>query len=130
MKLLIDSQVFIWLINEDKKLNPKILELLQDSTNQLLISYFSFFEMAIKASIGKLNYDPKVLDLLNDMDIELVMPDTSLLKKYEIFNTQNKDPFDNALIATAIVGKYILVTSDHKILDTSFKGLKLLNANT
>ena len=128
MKLLIDTQVFIWLTNSDNQLGSNTLQALQDTTNQVYISYFSFFEMAIKASIGKLHYDSSILDDLPKMGVELVMPDEFLLRNYSIYNADNKDPFDNVLITVARNEGYTLVTSDPKILTVRTQNLSLLDA--
>ena len=128
MKLLLDTQVFIWLINNDGRLGKVTLEILRDPTNQLNISYFSVYEMIIKASIGKLEYDNSVIDDLPKMGIELLLPDAESLDNYSIYNPENKDPFDNALITVARKERCLLVTSDPKILSVSVQGLGLINA--
>ena len=130
MKLLIDTQVFIWLINEDKRLGRKTLQKVKDPTNQILLSYFSVFEMTIKASVDKLDYDVSVLKDLANMGIELLFPDVDTLKDYAIFNPDNKDPFDNAIISVALYEKCALITSDPKILALNSLNLNLLNATT
>lgn len=128
MRLLIDTQVFIWLINEDTRLGSATLEALQDTSNEVFISYFSFFEMTIKASVGKLNFDSSVMDDLPKMGIELISPSNAALQKYAIFKPDNKDPFDNILATVAITEKCIFITSDPKILALSVRGLSLLDA--
>lgn len=130
MKILIDTQAFIWLINEDKRLGNKAQTLIFDTANQLNISYFSIFEMTIKASIRKLDYDPELIDDLPEMGIDILFPDKNSLKDYKIFNSNNKDPFDNALITTAIYEGCTLITSDPKILAVTDKDLKLFDAQT
>jgi len=79
MRLLIDTQVFIWLINEDTRLGSAALKALRDTSNQVFISYFAFFEMTIKASVGKLDFDSSVMDDLPKMGIELIAPCRSAL---------------------------------------------------
>ena len=128
MKLLIDTQVFLWLINEDSRLGSEALRMLSDTSNQVLISYFSFFEITIKANIGKLKYDSSVIDDLPKMGIELVLPDIAALQNYLILNPDNKDPFDNILISVARNEKCTFMTSDENILATSASGLRLVNA--
>jgi PIN domain nuclease of toxin-antitoxin system len=128
MRLLIDTQAFIWLINGDKRLGAKTQRLLNDTSNQIYISYFSFFEMTIKASIGKLAYDNSVIDDLPTMGIELVLPNKDILENYSIFNPENRDPFDNVLMAVAINEKCTFVTADPKILAVSDSGLILQDA--
>jgi PIN domain nuclease of toxin-antitoxin system len=128
MRLLIDTQVFIWLINEDTRLGSATLKALQDTSNEVLISYFSFFEMTIKASLGKLDFDSSVMDDLPKMGIELIPPSNAALQKYAIFNPGNKDPFDNILTTVAITEKCTFVTSNPKVLVVSTRGLNLLDA--
>ena len=101
---------------------------LSDGNNRVYVSYFSFFEMTIKASIGKLSLNHSVISDLPQMGIEMVMPDVRALQGYTIFNPGNKDPFDNMLISVARIEKCTLVTSDAKILTVSVPGLKLLDA--
>src|SRR5688572_17316389 len=119
MKLLIDTQVFIWLINEDERLGADTLSMLLDTSNEVFISYFSFFEMAIKASLGKLDFDSSIIDDLPKMGTEFIAPSNAALHKYTILNPDNKDPFDNILATVAITEKCSFVTSDPKILAVS-----------
>jgi PIN domain nuclease of toxin-antitoxin system len=128
MRILIDTQVFIWLINEDERIGAKTYKLLNDSSNEISLSYFSLFEMKIKATIGKLEFDDTVIDDLPKMGIELITPSTEVLKRYSILNDANKDPFDNILIATARFERYAFITSDLKILSLSLQDLQLHDA--
>jgi len=117
MKLLIDTNVLIWLINGHKSLGSKTLKLLQDTNNEVYLSYFSLFEMKIKSAAGKSEYNDTIVEDLPKMGVELVMPDLEVLSKYKIYDQSNKDPFDNMLIAVAIDHKMTMVTSDTKILE-------------
>lgn len=128
MKLLLDTQVFIWLINEDARLGKNALMVLHDASNHISLSYFSIFEMTIKSRIGKLTLDPSVINDLPKMGIELLFPHKDTLREYAIFNAENKDPFDNALISVALQEKCVLITSDVKILAVTNPRLKLINA--
>lgn len=128
MRILVDTQVFIWLINGDERLGVKSTKLLSLNSNRLLVSYFSFLEMSIKASIGKLEFDASIMDDLPQMGISIVMPDLEVLRKYKVFHPSNKDPFDNLILATAMSQKLVLITSDRKILESGISGLKILDA--
>jgi PIN domain nuclease of toxin-antitoxin system len=128
MKILIDTQVFVWLVGQDPRLGQHSLEMLSDTSNRVFISYFSFFEMKIKESIGKMTIDIAVVDDLPTMGIELLDANINALRSYSIVNPDNKDPFDNILIGIAISEKCSLMTSDSKILATKLNDLKLINA--
>ncbi len=128
MKILLDTQTFIWLVNDSDKLGHKARVVLYDASNELILSYFSVFEMTIKASIGKLEYDPSVLDDLPKMGIELLALGPKALIGYAIYDPENKDPFDNALITTAINEACCLMTSDASLLNVSVNELRTLDA--
>jgi PIN domain nuclease of toxin-antitoxin system len=128
MNILIDTQVFIWLINGNKSLGNKASRLIHDLNNDIYLSYFSVFEMVIKSSIGKLEYDDTVLDDLSQMGIELLIADRSTLRNYKIYNPVNRDPFDNALISVAISENCIFITGDTKILSIKEPALNLIDA--
>jgi PIN domain nuclease of toxin-antitoxin system len=69
MYLLVDTQVFIGLINDDESLGAKTNKALHDPSNDIYLNYFSVYEMLIKSSAGKLEYDDTVLDELPNMGI-------------------------------------------------------------
>ncbi len=128
MKLLLDTQVFVWLTNDSNKIETRTRNLLEDVSNQIYLSYFSCFEMTVKSSLGKLDYNPSVINDLPKMGIELIMPTASALQNYVIHNPKNKDPFDNMLISVAREENATLITSDQKILETTMQGLKTIKA--
>ena len=128
MKLLIDTQILFWLVNQDKRLGDNAIDLLEERSNELYISYFSIFELTIKAAIGKLDFNPEIIDDLAEMDITISFPEAKTLENYKIFNPNNKDPFDNALISVALKENCVFVTADKNIINTHVNGLSLLNA--
>ena len=130
MKILLDSQVFIWLINDDSRLGAKNKKLALSTSNEVFISFMSFFEMTIKASLGKLKFNPTVMSDLENMGIVLLPGEESSLQRYKIFSSENKDPFDNFLVATSIDIDLVFLTSDEKILATKCEGLETLDARS
>lgn len=128
MKILLDTQVFIWMVNQDRRLGKKSRELVRSTKNHLSVSFLSFFEMAIKASIGKLQFDPSILQDLEKMGVQLLSGDHESLARYQIFTAANKDPFDNYLMATAMAKNMKLLTSDARILGVKQEGLEVINA--
>jgi PIN domain nuclease of toxin-antitoxin system len=80
MKLLIDTQSFIWFVENDKQLPLKIKNELEDHNNTIIISIASLWEMAIKMSLGKLNLScdiEKMIDKLyqNGFEILPILPE-------------------------------------------------------
>ena len=128
MKLLLDTQVFIWLIIDDRRLGVESKKLALSTVNEVSISFLSFFEMTIKASLGKLQFDPTAMGDLESMGITLLPGDQRSLQRYKIFSQDNRDPFDNFLLATAQANNLVFLTSDQKILTTKYEGLELFDA--
>lgn len=56
MRLLLDTQIFIWFFKGSSKLSSPIRELLEAEGNEKLLSTASIWEMAIKQSTGKLSF--------------------------------------------------------------------------
>lgn len=126
--LLVDTQVLVWLLSNVKQLGIHSRQMLSNYENRVLVSYFSLYEIVVKASIGKLDFDYSAIDDFPSMGLELLQPNLENLRQYQVFNPANKDPFDNMLIATAVTENCAFVSSDAKILASTVKGLKLIDA--
>ena len=53
MRVLIDTHIFLWFVNDDPKLSATTKALLQSEAN-VFVSVASLWEIAIKISTGKL----------------------------------------------------------------------------
>lgn len=127
-KILIDTQILIWLLANDQNLGKQARKLLENTANEVAVSYFSLLEITLKAAIGKITYDDMIYSDLAAMQIRLLPANRKALAGYRIFNTSNKDPFDNLLLSVAKAENYQLMTVDQPILQTKVGGLKVLDA--
>lgn len=57
MSALLDTHVLLWFQRLDKRLDPELRERVERSDEDFYVSHVSFWEIAIKTSIGKLNLD-------------------------------------------------------------------------
>jgi PIN domain nuclease of toxin-antitoxin system len=130
MNLLIDTQVLIWFLNEDNQLGNVTKGMIENSDNRVFVSYFSLFEITLKASLGKLQVDSGYIEGLAKIGIDILYPKTDELVGYKIFSAKNKDPFDNMLIATAISENCDFVTSDQDILAVRANGFTVFDARS
>ncbi len=91
---------------------------MEDLRNEILVSPASFWEIAIKASIGKLSLDLPYRDFIAGclepgMFRPLPIETTHLVQVAAMpFPTRHKDPFDRLLIAQAIVEGVPIVGAD------------------
>jgi PIN domain nuclease of toxin-antitoxin system len=56
-RFLLDTHVFLWLIQDDPQLSDPAKAIISDDTNQLNFSVVSIWEIAIKLNIGKLKVE-------------------------------------------------------------------------
>lgn len=127
MRYLLDSCIWIFLLNNDPRLKQQQKETILDTHNTIYISVVSVWEMSIKIQKGKLKL-PKPLQILI---FEACVKDNYKILNLDVFsvlNTQNlpghhKDPFDRMLISQAIDNDLTIITCDSKLFDYDVKVL-------
>ena len=116
MKLLLDTHIFIWWVDEPEKLSAAAMSALQDEANELLLSVASVWEMQIKIQLGKLKLSLPLKELLknqqetNEITISPITLDHVLA--LDALPFYHKDPFDRLLIAQSIEEEITIVTAD------------------
>jgi len=113
MKLLLDTHVLLWWLDDHRALAQGTKDRIADGTNQVSVSAVSVWEIIIKRSLNKLVIPSdflKQLDPFQSLDInrEHAMAVGDL-------PAYHKDPFDRLLIAQCIVEDLVLVTGDSNI---------------
>lgn len=66
MKLLLDTHIFIWWVDQPEKLSATAISALEDEANELLLSVASVWEMQIKIQLGKLNLSLPLKELVKN----------------------------------------------------------------
>lgn len=115
MKLLLDTHVLLWAAGSPEQLPAAARLLLENPGNELLFSSASLWEIAIKHSLDRADFqvDSRILrrGLLDNAYIEL--PITSEHAVFiESLPPIHKDPFDRILVAQATVEGITLLTAD------------------
>ncbi len=116
MKALLDTHVFIWAISEPPRLSSRVLELIEDRDNEILVSIASAWEMAIKATTGKLRVSGSAAEFVQRKLVEhrmtLLPIQLSHLTMLEKLPLHHRDPFDRLLIAQCMAEEATLITVD------------------
>ena len=132
MKYLLDTHVFIWFIMEPEKLSKKVLKIISNDDNEILISPISFWEMAIKhqakkLDLGKINilHLPHIAE---QYDFTVLDPQTfDYVNIGQLPQKENHhDPFDRMLIQQAIRNNLVLISKDERFPQYEENGLQLL----
>jgi PIN domain nuclease of toxin-antitoxin system len=118
MDLLLDAHTFIWFFNGDKKLPLKVRKLIEDFKNKKFISIASVWEVSIKISLKKLEFDggmSEITELIEKNDFNILPVSIEHLIAYESLEIIHRDPFDRILVAQAMVEKMVIITKDENI---------------
>lgn len=115
MKLLLDTHLLLWAAAASSQLPLAARELLENVGNQLLFSPASLWEVAIKHSLGRTDFqvDARLLrrGLLDNGYQELAISSEHAVA-IDSLPLIHKDPFDRLLIAQATVEGLTLLTAD------------------
>jgi PIN domain nuclease of toxin-antitoxin system len=114
-RFLLDTHVFLWLIQGDPQLSDRARTIIADDANQLSFSVVSIWEIAIKLNIGKLKIEHSIEDiyqLLAQLKIEILSIEQSDLDRYLTLQLHHRDPFDRLIIAQSIERELILISAD------------------
>lgn len=105
MNALLDTHALIWLADDPQRLPASIVALCEDETNDLSVSIASFWELAIKMSLGKITLGADALPRLSrwchDNAINILPIELGHLNQLQCLPFHHRDPFDRLLIAQA-----------------------------
>ena len=121
MRILLDTHTFLWWITDDHRLSQRGSELFSDGNNELLFSAASGWEIAIKASLGRLDVpdplDRFVSEHLFRNHIGVLPIQLSHALRVVALPQYHRDPFDRLLVAQAQVEGLSLLSSDKRFAD-------------
>jgi PIN domain nuclease of toxin-antitoxin system len=116
VRLLLDTQAFLWFILDDPQLSATANALISDPKNDVEVSPASYWEIAIKISIGKYSLPEPFATF---MEREIIANDFRILhiapKHASVVSTlpfHHRDPFDRLIVAQAMVEQIPIVSSD------------------
>ncbi|HAT13676.1 MAG TPA: PIN domain nuclease [Microcoleaceae bacterium UBA11344] len=116
MKLLLDTQCWLWWFAQPERLSEEAIAHIADETNELWFSVASIWEMGIKVANGKLplpepidGYISSRMVLLDVQYLEITAPHALRAAALPL---HHRDPFDRMLIAQAQIEDMTLVSAD------------------
>ena len=110
MKLLLDTHTFLWALSEPNRLSKKQIAAMEDPTNKVYVSSISITEIAIKASLGKLELSFDPIDAAERSGFEMLDFSAKDALPLKDLPFHHRDPFDRMLITQAISRKLVFVT--------------------
>lgn len=117
MQYLIDTHIILWWLTSPEIIQEKAQKIIRDKSNSIFISSASFWEMAIKKSIGRLTLPHNLLEAVSAERFKIlpIMPEDAL--GVADLPLLHADPFDRLLIIQAKLHDLVIITRDTKITE-------------
>jgi len=113
---LLDTHALLWYLEENPQLPAKVKNFIETQT--CFVHIASFWEIAIKVSIGKLALTYTIDQMMAQLKKERIpiLPiSNKAIEKVKTLPFFHRDPFDRLLIAEASTQDYILLSIDIQI---------------
>lgn len=118
MRLLLDTHVLLWALMEPEKLSRDARDAIEDPGNDVLFSAASIWEIAIKAALGRVDFQVDAAEIAHAATesgfTELPIWSAAAAGVAEL-PMHHRDPFDRLLVAQAISEPASLYTVDPQL---------------
>lgn len=121
MRALLDTHALLWYTLGSSQLSATARNTIIDASNEILISPASYWEIAIKVSLGKyilhVSYDVFMDSCIQKYGFDILPIEprhTSRVATLPHFK-DHKDPFDRLLVAQALVDNIRIISIDEKL---------------
>lgn len=115
MKLLLDTHVVLWWLDDPNFLSSEARDAISEPANDVFVSSVVAWEIAIKRSLGKLTAPAGIATAIVDAGFKELPVRFSHAWSVETLPAHHRDPFDRMLIAQAIAESCTMVTRDSAI---------------
>ncbi len=114
-RLLLDTHVLIWALEENERLGRSLTDTITDCRNDVFVSVVSAWEIAIKRSTGKIQSPDNLAGAVEGLGFAQLPVTFYHAEQAGSLPLIHRDPFDRMLIARAQAEGLVLVTNDAKI---------------
>ncbi len=125
MRLLLDTQVFLWWVGGERKLSRRAKAAIGSPRAECFLSVASGWEMAIKLSLGKLRIDgaferflPEQIAANGFLALPVELKHVARVARLPFLH---RDPFDRLLVAQALEEELAVATADSVFSDYGVK---------
>ena len=128
MRILLDTHIFLWLIDDSKRLSDKFCQAIQNPSNERFLSVVSIWECVIKYQTGKLNFStsPETylpMERRKHLIKTLTVEENTIAQLIKL-PLMHRDPFDRLIMAQALQHELVIMTEDKEIL--AYPGIMFL----
>ena len=116
MRALLDTHTLLWCFNADPSLSSRARRLIEDGSNEILVSAASAWEIATKVRLGKLPTGEQLVSdfeyFLNQLGFDALPILLSHAIRAGALTGDHRDPFDRMLISQAQAEDLPIVSND------------------
>ena len=120
MRLLLDTHAFLWWLSDHARLGAEARSRIANPTSIIHVSAASLWEIAIKASLGRLVVQGGLTELVEEIEqnrfVELPVTARHAVS-VSALPVHHTDPFDRLLISQATLEDLVVVTRDRIFTD-------------
>jgi len=120
VRCLLDTNAFLWLASEPRRLSPLVRQLVALGDTELVLSAVVPWELAIKEQLGKLTVDEPLAALIAREVESLRLEELPVTRVHALASgklpNHHRDPFDRLLLAQAIVEDMSIISADRALL--------------
>jgi PIN domain nuclease of toxin-antitoxin system len=116
MRILIDTHILIWWLDDNDRLSTPIRKRIANPDNQIFISAISIFEISMKMSLGKLSLGDSLEKQLQINAIDTLPFSLNHALTAETLPWHHRDPFDRMLIAQSLSEKMPIISCDEQFI--------------
>ena len=115
-RLLLDTHAFLWFTLNDRRLSATALAMIVDPEHELLFSPASYWEIAIKISLGKYtlpeDFAAFMQDQIHENQLTVLPIAVEHAATVSTLPFHHRDPFDRLLAAQALSESVELISAD------------------
>jgi PIN domain nuclease of toxin-antitoxin system len=116
LKLLLDTHVVVWWATGSRLLGAKARDLIAADDAELIISAASWWELAIKHALGRLDINfTEARQSLEKREIKMLPVSFDHAEAAAALPRLHGDPFDRMLVAQAAAEHLVLLTRDKQL---------------
>jgi len=121
LKYLLDTHTFLWMAGELTSLSTKVLNIVKESNNQLLLSAASGWEITMLQQLKRIElpdisqrFIPEAMQMLRVLPIPIGFTTAISAASLPLIH---RDPFDRIIIAEALKEKMTILTKDKQFAE-------------
>ena len=119
MDHLLDTNVLIFFLQDDRRLSSRMVDWIESPENRSCVSLASLWEISIKSGLGKLQVSyadrPDLTELLERSGFEMLPIGWSAIRRAGSLPFHHRDPFDRLIIAEAQARGLPILSTDEQL---------------